>query len=222
MLVLEGGQIAGRVLVGSSVERIEQGEAGVAVLEAIEQEAAGQDVGAGNVGLQLEQVAEAPERRLVGIGGQVANKVVVVFEVLGVIEPDFALLERAGNREAGCPLIQVDAANELEGGQEVGAGVAQVLIADAGGEVEHAGGGAPELCGVAAALHVNGADGVGGNAQLQRAINRVGNVEAVHGVERLVSVAAHHVRLARTVLYDAGDIGQDVAVIAGNGIGDVD
>src|SRR6185437_11696500 len=127
-----------------------------------------------------------------------------------------------GNREAGCPLIQVDAANEFEGGQEVGAGVAQVLIADAGGEVEHAGGRASELGGVAAALHVNGANGVGGDAQLQRAAHRVGNVEAVHGVERLVSVAAHHVRLSRVVLYDAGDIGQDVAVIAGNGIGDVD
>src|SRR5512146_1264003 len=222
VLVLEAGKVSGLVLIGGGVQRVEKGKTGVAVLEAVEEEAAGQDVGAGDIGLQLNEVAEAPERRLVGSSGQVADKIVVVLEVLGLVEPGLASLQRAGNGETGGPLIQIDAANKFKRGQKVGAAVAQVVVADAGAEGENAGGGAAELGGITAGLHINGAQSVSGHAQLQGAVHRVGNVEAVQGVEGLVGMAAGDVGLAAAVLHYAGDVGQNVAVVACNRVRNID
>ena len=92
MLILDGADVAGLVLADGCGNGSEKRQADPAEFGAVEQEAAGQDVGRGDIGLELRQIAEAPYGSAVAAARQTANDVFIVFAINRVVEPDLSLL----------------------------------------------------------------------------------------------------------------------------------
>ena len=83
-------------------------------------EAGGQDIARGRVGLDLEEIAQAPENVGVRAGRQLRNDDVVVFTIEGVVEPGAAFAERSGDSQAGREFVQSDSVLVLQRRNEVG------------------------------------------------------------------------------------------------------
>src|SRR5205085_11652270 len=91
---------------------------------------------------------------------------------------------------------------------------------------EHAAGAAAELRGVAAAFHINGANGIGADAQLKEAGGRLADIEAIEHILRLIAGGAGDVDLRagelRARLHHTGDEAQDLANVTRGGVRNVD
>ena len=182
----------------------------------------GEDVAAGEVGLKLSEIADAEDVVVIGADGEFGVDGVVVFAVEGVVEPDFSLLDGAGESKARKELVETPSVLVLDGRDEVGGEEAEVIIADAGVETEQAAGSFAGFGGLARGLDLNGAKGVGADADEKLSVGGLGDVEAVEQGDGLVGLGAGDVGLAGLILHDAGNEIEGVAVVVGGGIDDVD
>src|ERR1039457_3233727 len=146
------------------------------------------------------------------------DHVVTIEGIQAVVKPGAVLGKRAGEFQAGCPLIDVHAAIGGDARDEVRSAKPQTVVAHLGLEVEYAGGAAAVVGGEAAGLHIHRLDRLDIDARLQAAGDGVRNIEAVELVVGLVGIAAVEVRAAGIVFDDAVHQRQGVAVVLRGGV----
>jgi len=134
------------------------------IVKIVDQETGGENVAAGEVGLNFGEIAEAQSVIVVGVDWQFCEDDVVVFTVEGVIEPRLSFFDGAGKSEARQELVEAPSMLVLDRRNEVGGGEAEVIIADAGVEAEQAAGSFAAFGGLARRLDLNVAEGVGADA----------------------------------------------------------
>ena len=164
VLVFDAGDVGGFDIFGIRQLRALRREECVLIVKMVHEKTGGEDVAAGEVGLQFGEIAEAQGVIVVGADGQCGVDDVVVFAVEGVVEPDLSLFDRTGEGEAGEELVEAPSVLVLDGGNEVGGEEAEVIVADAGVEAEDAAGSFAVFGGLARRLDLNGAEGVGADA----------------------------------------------------------
>ncbi len=76
--------------------RTQRREAVIVIVQMVHQEAARDDVAAGDVGLEFGQVADAQKMVIVGIGGEFGVNNIVVFALHSIVEPNFPFFQRTG------------------------------------------------------------------------------------------------------------------------------
>ena len=184
------------------------------------QKASGQDVGRGEIHLEAAQVAARDAAGAVLAARQAVDQIVAVEGIQAVVEPGAALGDRPGQLQARRPLVDVQAAIGGDAGDEVGAAEAQAVVAHLGFEIQHAGRAPPVLRREAAALDAHGLDGVDVHARVEVAGDRVGDVETVERVIRLVGGAPVEMGAAGVVLHHAVEHRQGVAVVLRRRVGD--
>ena len=149
------------------------------VVKVIHQKTGGEDVAAGEIGLDFGEITEAQSVIVVGVNRQGGVDDVVVFAVESVIEPHFSFLDRAGESKARKELVEAPSMLVLQGWDEVGGGEAEVVVADAGVEAEEAAGSFARFGGLARGLDLNVAEGIGADADQELSIGGLRDVEAV-------------------------------------------
>ena len=97
-----------------------------------------------------------------------------------------------------------------------------MVVADAGVEAEQAARALAVFSGLARGLDLNVAERVGADADQQLSVGRLRDIETVEQGESLVSLSSGDVRLSVLILHDAGNEVEDVAIVVGAGIDDVD
>ena len=75
-------------------------------MKIVHEKTGGEDVAAGEVGLNFGEIAEAQDVVVVGADGKFGVDDVVVFAVEGVVEPDLSFFDRAGEGEAREELVE--------------------------------------------------------------------------------------------------------------------
>ncbi len=222
VLIFEAAEVGGFDILRIRQLRHLRGEEGVLVVQEIHQKTGSENVAAGEVGLEFGEIADAPgviivladgERGINGIG-------VIAFE--GVVEPDSSLFDGAGEGEAGKELVESPSVLILDGRNEVGGKEAEVIVADAGVELKNAAGSFAVFGGFARGLDLNGAKGIGADADDEFSVGGLGDIEAVEQGDGLVSLSSSNVGLAGLILNDARDKVQCVAIVVGAGVDDVD
>ena len=191
-------------------------------MQVIDEETGGEDVAAGDIGLNLGEIAEAQDVIVVGVDGKCGVDEVVVLAVEGVVEPHFSFLDWAREGEAGEKLVEAPSVLVLNGGNEVGGEETEVIVADAGVQAEQAAGSFAGFGGLARGLDLDGAERVGADADQKLSVGGLRDVEAIEQSDGLVGLRSGDVRLAVLVLHDSGNEIEDVAIVVGAGIDDVD
>ena len=108
-------------------------------MQVIDQKTGGDDVTAGEVGLELGEIADAENVVVVVADRKLGVDSVVIFAVEGVVEPDSMLDDRAGEGKEWEKLVEAPSVLVLSGRDEVCRPEAEVIVSDAGVEVEQAG-----------------------------------------------------------------------------------
>ncbi len=196
VLVFDAGDVGGFDVFGIRKLRALGREKGVLVVQMIHQETGGEDVAAGEVGLNFGEVADAEGVVIVGADGEFGVDGVVVFAVEGVVEPHLSLFDRAGESEARQELVETQSMLVLHRGDEVGGKEAEVIVADAGVEAEHAAGSLAPFGGLARGLDLYGAERIGADADQELSVGGLGDVETVEQGDGLVGLSAGDVGLA--------------------------
>lgn len=191
-------------------------------MKVVGQKAAGKNIAAGDIGLKLGEIAETPDIVVIGVDGKGSVDEIVVLAVEGVIEPCLSFHDWAGEGKARQELVKAPSVFILDGGKKIGGGEAEMIVADSGVEAEHAAGAFAVFGGLARGLDLDAAKGVGAHADDQLSVGGLGHVEAVEQGHRLVSLGSGYVRLAILILHDPGDEVENVAIVVGAGIDDVD
>lgn len=222
MLVFDAGDVGGFDVFGIGELRALRGQEGVLVVEFVDQETAGENIAAGEIGLELGEIADAEDMVVVGTDREFGVDVVFVLDVEGVVKPDLSFHDGAGEGEAWKDLVEAPSVLVLHGRDEVGGPDAEVIVANAGVEGKHAGRSFTGFGGLAGRFDADGAEGVGADADLKLSVGGLGDVEAVEQGEGLIGFAASEVRLASLVENDAGDEVEGVAIVVGAGIDHVD
>src|SRR5580692_3583314 len=215
------GDVGGGFILWIGQLRAERREEAVVVVNVVDQETAGEDVAAGEVGLKFGEVAEAQDVVVVGADWEFGVNDVVVFAVEGVVEPDFSFHDGAGESDVREELVETPSVLVLRGGDEVGGEETEVIVADAGVEAEQAAGSFAVFGGLAGGLDFYGTKRVGADADQEQSVGGLGDVEAVEQGDGLVGFGAGYVGLAALVLHDAGNKVEGVAIVVGGGIDDV-
>ena len=185
-------------------------------------EAAGQDIARSQVGLNLEEIAEAPENVAVRAGRQLGNDDVVVFAIEGVVEPGPPLADGAGQDEARRELIESDSTLVLQRWEEVGGDKAEVVVASRGIELDDAAGAFSVFGRDATGLDIYGTKRIGRDAQEQLSVGGLGDVEAVKQDLGLIGFSAGDVRLDVHVIDDLRNVFQRFAVVPGRRVRKID
>lgn len=197
-------------------------EIDVVIVEMIYQNAGSNDVAAGDIRLKFDQVADPEEVSIVGVGGKFGVDRVVVLAVESVVEPELSLLNRAGKREPRQELIELPSSFVLKRGNEIGRDEAKVVIASSGIQKEQASRAFAEFCGLARGFHLDRTKSVRADAGQQLAVGGLCDVETIEHGDGLIGFRTGDVRLSAQVLHHAGDEVEDVAIVAGSGIRNVD
>src|SRR5436305_9242525 len=222
VLIFYGGHVGGLVVLGIGGLGTLRGKECVLVVEVIDEEAGGENVAVGEIGLELGEIAEAKDVVVVGSAGQFGIDLVVVFAVEGIVEPDFPLCDGAGKGEARKKLIEAPSVAVDERGEEVGGGEAEMVVADAGVEHEQSGGAFTGFGGLAGRFDLDRAEGVGADAEQEQSVGRWGYVEAIEQSFGLISLSSGDVGLAELILHDARNEVENITEIVGGGENDVD
>ena len=164
-------------------------------MKAIEEKAGGQNIAAGDVGLQLGEIAEAEDVGVVLAGREIGEDEVVVLAVESVVEPDSSFLDGAGEGEARKELVETPSMLVLDGRDEVRGEEAEVIVSDSGVEIENAAGAFAVLRGLARGFDVDGAEGVGANVDDELSVGGLSDVESVELGDGLVRLRSGDVRL---------------------------
>ena len=161
VLVLRAELVRGLIDRGCGSLRVLGREPGMLIVKFIDVEAGSKDVAAGQVSLDLGEIAEASNDVFILVDGQLGDDLVLIGAIQGVEEPDLSFHDRTGQREAWVDLVECPSTFVLPGWNEVGGDEAIVVVADA--RFKHHGSPATlaELRGIAAGLHANGTKGVG-------------------------------------------------------------
>src|SRR6266496_6102001 len=115
MLVLHAGHICRFEIFGVGKLRALRGEECVLIVKMVQQKAGGEDVAAGEIGLDLGEIVETEDLVVVGLGGQGGVDKIVIFAVERIVEPRFAFDDRAGEREEGKELVKAPSMLVLKG-----------------------------------------------------------------------------------------------------------
>src|SRR5438552_3824671 len=107
------------------------------IMQAVYQETGGHDVATSHIGLQLRDIAEAPDSIRIFAAWQFGNHDIVVFTVQSIEEPDFALLYWPGNGETWVHLVEGPAFFLLEGRKKICRGETVVIVANSGLKCEN-------------------------------------------------------------------------------------
>ena len=118
------------------------------------------------------------------------------FAVNAFEEPDSSFLNWAGESNPRDDVVERNASLQLSGRKKVGCGEEEVVVTDASGDAEHTAGAFAVFGGNATVLHLDGANGIGADAQLKIAIGRLSDVEAVEESKGLISGGARDMGLA--------------------------
>ena len=196
VLVFGAADVSGLNISGIRQLRTLRRQEGVLIVKVVGQKAAGENVAAGDVGLKLGEIAEAPDVIVVGIDGQCNVDEIVVLAVEGVVEPDLSLLDGAGESEARQELVEAPSMFVLQGGKKIGGGEAEMIVADAGVEAEQAAGAFAIFGGLARGLDLNVAESVGADADQELSVGGLSHVETVEQSDGLVGLGSGHVGLA--------------------------
>src|ERR1019366_3914597 len=111
---LEAGRQRARSL------RIVRREPRILIVEVVHQEAGGDDVTAGDIGLGFGQVANAKEVIVVGIGRQFGIESIITFAVESIVEPHFSFPQRTGKSQARQDLVELPSSLVLKRRYEIG------------------------------------------------------------------------------------------------------
>lgn len=222
MLLFHAGNVGRGDVFGIGELRAEGREESVLIVNVVDQETGGEDVAAGEVGLNFAEIAEAEDVVVVLVDGKFGVDDVVVFAFEGVVEPDFSFIDGAGESEAGKELVETPAVLVLERREEVGGEEAEVIVTDPGVESEDAAGAFAEFGGLAGGFNLNGAEGVGADANQELTVGGLGDIEAVEYGDSLIGLGAGDVGLTVLILDDARDEVEGVAVVVGGGKNHVD
>ncbi len=114
VLVFDAGEVGVFDILGIRELRTLGREERVLIVEMIHQETRGEDVAIGEIGLELGEISEAKGVIVVLSDGQRGIDGVVVLAVEGVIEPDVAFHDRAGEGEERKELVVTPSVLVLE------------------------------------------------------------------------------------------------------------
>src|SRR5580700_7759808 len=222
VLIFERPEVGGFDLAGSGLGRHQSPHSGVGIVEVIRQEAGRHDVAGGEVGLQLDQVVDAPDVVKVGTVGELLGDVVVVLAVEGIEKPRVSLADGAGHGVDGRPVGERDAFDILRSGNEVGCEEAEVVVAHAGVQGHYAARTFAKLGRLAAWGDCVGAEGIDAGLHYERPASWLRYVETVEHQKRLVSLGAGYVCLTVGVGCDSGHEDQGIAIVVRTGVGNVE
>ena len=130
MLIFHAGHVGGFDVARVRELRILRRQAVVVIVEMVYQQAGGDDVTAGDIGLHFGQVADAQKVTVVGIGGEFGEDSVVVFAVESIVEPHLPFPQRAGKSQARQELVELPPSLVLKGRNEIGGEKVEVIIAN--------------------------------------------------------------------------------------------
>src|SRR3984957_9599858 len=222
VLVFDAGYVGGFHIFRIRYLRALRREEGVLVVQIVDQETGGENVAAGEVGLNVGEIAETQDVAVVGVDGKRGEDDVVVFAVEGVVKPYLSFFDRAGKGEARQELVEAPSMLVLNRRNEVGGGEAEMVVANAGVEAEQAAGSLAVLGVLAGGLDLNVAESIGADANQQLSVGGLRDVEAIEQGENLVGLGSGDVGLAELILHDSRNEVRDVAIVLRAGIDDVD
>ncbi len=179
MLVFEAAKVGGFDIFGIRQLRHLRREEGVLVMQMVQEKAGGENVAAGEVGLEFGEIADADRVIVVSADGECGVNGVVVIAFEGVIEPDSSLFDGTGESETGKELVEAPSVLVLDGRNKVGGKEAEVIVADTGVEFEDAAGSFAVFGGFAGRLDLYGAKGIGADADDELSVGRLSDVEAI-------------------------------------------
>src|SRR5207247_6945280 len=87
---------------------------------------------------QFSKVPDAPEVIRIGPIGELLQDIVVVFDIETFKEPDFSLPYGSRESHAGNQAVESQALDELKRGKEICGGEVKMVVADPGGNTQHA------------------------------------------------------------------------------------
>src|SRR5438477_4470831 len=164
MLIFGAGYISRLNISGIRELRALRRQEGVLIVKVVRQKTGGENIAAGDIGLNFGEISKAPDVVVIGVDGKRGVDEVVVFAVEGVVEPCFPFFDGAGEGEAWQELVESPSVLVLHGGDEVGVKKAEVIVAYAGVEAEQAAGTFAGFGRLARGLNLNRAECVGANA----------------------------------------------------------
>ena len=138
MLVFEAAEVGGFDILGIRQLRHLRREEGVLVMQMVQKKAGGENVAAGEIGLEFGEIADADGVIVVGADGECGEYGIGVVAFEGIVEPYLSLFDGAGESEAGKELVEAPSVLVLDGGNKVGGKEAEVVVADTGVEFENA------------------------------------------------------------------------------------
>ena len=222
LLIPQGWKPGDRVSFHRALLRNERRNTVIRRVIVVRKQPGGKDVGRGQVVLHLHQIAAANQFVGVGAGRQFRNIKIVVLRLHAVVPPGPVALDGSGKRESRHELVEADSVQFAEGWNEIRRVEAELVVAHAGRESQHASRGAAVLHGIPRSLGVDRAHRIGAHPQAQRAADRRADVESVHRVQRFPRLRARHMHLLCRILHHAGKERQQVADVARSLIGNVD
>jgi len=118
---------------------------------------------------------------VIGIGtiGELLQDIVVVFDIKTFKEPDFSLPYGSRESHAGNQAVESQALGELKRGKEIRGGEVKMVVADPGGNTQHAAGSFAVFGRNATVFDIDQANGIGTDTQEQQTIGRLRDVEPV-------------------------------------------
>src|SRR5579883_1198299 len=137
-LVADGAHVERLPVSESRLRRGEKTEAVTVGLGEVEEEAAGEDVGGGEVHLEAGEIGAGEAGGPVLSVGKPVDRVVGIEEVEAVVKPGAAFDEWPREFQARCPLVEVPAAIARDAGDEIGAGKAEGVVAHFGLQADDA------------------------------------------------------------------------------------
>ena len=149
------------------------------IVKIVHQETGGENVAAGEIGLNFGEITEAQSVVVVGMDGQFSVDDVVVFSVEAVVEPHLSFFDGAGEGEARQELVEAPSVLVLQRGDKIGSGEAEVVVADSGVEAEQSPGSFARFGGLARGLDLNGTEGIRADADQKLSVGGLSDVEAV-------------------------------------------
>ena len=222
VLVFEAAKVRRFDILGIRQLRHLRREEGELVMQMVQKKAGGENVAAGEVGLEFGEIADADGVIVVSADGECGENGIGVVAFEGIVEPYFSLFDGAGESEAGKELVEAPSVLVLDGGNKVGGKEAEVIVADAGIEFKNAAGSFAVFGRFAGGLDLNGAKGIRADADDELSSGGLGDVETVEQGDGLVRLSSSNVGLASLILNDAGDKVECVAIVVGTGINDID
>ena len=144
---------------------------------------------------------------------QFGNDDVLVLTVDTLKKPDSSLADRAGKCDPRDNIVKVQSLFELSRGEKIGCRETEVIVANAGVDAQYTAGALAFLRRDATVLRIDGANGIGADAQEQQAVGRLGEIEAIEQSQSLVSLGARDMGLTCVISHHTWYEVKDVAVI---------